>query len=80
MALKKAAGATVPPKSDGFALMYRYKRDTKGTWVYEVCDADGEFIDTKAVRVSGPSAVYLLKSEYPERPASEYMIGSFNFR
>lgn len=42
-------------------LEYHYRRETKGTWVYELPLGEGQ-------RSSGSNQFYLLKSEYPERP------------
>lgn len=48
---------------------YVYTRETKGTWVYEVKLDKGE-------RISGPTACYILKSEYPVKPC-ERIKGTF---
>jgi beta-lactam-binding protein with PASTA domain len=44
-----------------FKHVYAYKRETKGTWVYEATIAEGS-------RISGTNAIYLLKSEFPTKP------------
>jgi len=45
-----------------FKHVLAYKRETKGTWVYEAQLAEGQ-------RISGSNSCYLLKSEYPTKPA-----------
>jgi len=47
--------------SKTFTKTYHYDRDTKGTWVYMIDGEEGE-------RHSGSNAVYLLKTDYPQRP------------
>lgn len=42
-------------------ITYKFTRETKGTWVYEVTLAQGQ-------RISGSNAIYLLKTEFPSRP------------
>ena len=44
-----------------FKHVYAYKRETKGTWVYEATVPEGS-------RISGTNAIYLVKSEYPTKP------------
>jgi hypothetical protein len=46
-----------------FSHTYHFKRETKGTWVYEVQLVEGQ-------RISGSNAIYLLKSEYPAKPGA----------
>jgi hypothetical protein len=41
-----------------------FKRETKGTWVYEAQLAEGQ-------RISGSNAAYLLKAEYPQKPCEK---------
>lgn len=48
-------------KNNSFKHVYTYKRETKGTWVYEATIPEGS-------RISGTNAIYLVKADYPSKP------------
>ena len=50
-----------------FTKTYTFDRDTKGTWVYMIDGEEGE-------RHSGSNAIYLLKTEYPNKPGDKLSV------
>jgi hypothetical protein len=56
-----------------FELVYRYSRETKGTWCYELCVLDEKGVPQpfpEGQRSSGSNMIYLLKTEYPQKPGA----------